>query len=229
MLHHVDFQHLDYVILPGPWSCDESVHTYQQLIFRFWEQSWNEVYQNLGSHERTSPGEFTKQSAITAILSGVEVVALHFLRVIDVTTSEEMDRYSPCFRNTLLKNGVRTAQTLQYYFVNSKWSPRLTGHNFSAIIAGLSFRNQTEFGVDASITLARRDLPAVSVALKFGMHIAGSALQMHNVPVAQLYACSTHPYPRADVNNAINILWNRRVEKINRSFWGGVKTNEHSA
>lgn len=212
----VVIEDLDYVVLPGQHILAENDELYNR-IFKFWRTEWKRVFADIDPNFILDECDFSRQSKICAILAGDEIVGIQTLgvhQISDFLTQSYFRPYTIEFYQNLIQHKVRNFQTMQYFLVNEHWSARATGHNFAAIVLGLSFYQQKAEGYDATITLARKDVPATSTANKFNMIQVGSNIQMHNVPVGQLLCLEPENFPRPEVTKAIETLWNKRMDYV---------------
>ncbi len=209
-----DLQSLKYVLLPGKLE-GEQEHELYDLVYCFWQDEWLRVFSAIDPNYQLDTRDFMKQKKICVILSHGEVVGMQtlgFFTTDDFLKDAYFKPYTVGFLQNLLEIGVKNFQSMHYFLVNEKFQPRVTGQNFAAVILGLSFKNQIEDHLDATITLARKDLAAASTARKFNMHQVGSDIEMHNVPVGQLLCLNPSPYPRQDVNQLVESLWSSRID-----------------
>lgn len=191
--------------------------------YEFWEYRWTELLLRLGSEQRLLPEEFLEQDKITVLKDGDKFVGIHLIREYDrneFKTAKYFAGYSREFFRELEHRGVRRVQALQYFLVDEEYSVGQTLINFGAIIASLSLRHQIENGLDASITIARADIPVVSLGKKLGFEEI-SFSTMHNVAVGLIACFEPKPYPKDDVNFWVDYYWKRRNE-----IWVGANTQD---
>jgi hypothetical protein len=212
----LDMDGLEYVVVPGQNIVPECQELHGKIL-DFWKVEWQKVFSKIDPEYKLNTTDFLRQSKICAILSGSEVVGLQTLGVHILSDFLEQDYFKPYtieFFQTLNTLGVRKFQTMQFFLVSDKWGVRATGQNFAAIILGLSFNHQVAERLDATITLARKDVPASSTANKFNMNQVGANILMHNVSVGQLLCMKPGSYPRPEVCQAINSLWSKRKDYV---------------
>lgn len=216
MIHEFDLGSLRYVVLPGSQSStDIKFKKIYEQTYQFWLTEWEKIFKKIDPQFKINADDFSAQNKICAILHKDEVVGIQTLgkfTLDDFLSNPYFKPYTVDFLQNLVKQKIFSFQTMQYFLVNEKFSPRATGQNFAAIILGLSFMHQIFYRIDATITLARKDLAAASTARKFNMLQVGEDIKMHQVPVGQLLCTTPQPFPRNEVNQIVNELWQQRLE-----------------
>lgn len=186
--------------------------------FKFWRDRWTALLKQLGSDQPLYPSEFLNQDKVTVLRCGEEIVGIHLIKEYErkeFRSAPYFTGYNRDFFSGLESRRIRRVQALQYFLVDEKWSVGNTLVNFGAIIASLSLRHQIERKLDASITIARADIPVVSLGKKLGFEEL-SASKMHNVSVGLIACFQPKPYPKDDVNFWAEYYWTRRHE-----MWAG--------
>lgn len=203
-LNDLELAQMSYQIVTG--------HLSRHRSFQYWKEHWPQLVRSLGSGDELADSEFTMQDKATLILSREDIVGIHLIKTYDakdLETHSYFSNYDDRFVDELKKRGVKRVQALQYFMVDEKFSVARTLVNFGAIIAGLSLRHQLADGLDASVTLARADIPVTSLGLKLGFEQISTRM-MHNVPVSMLACFTPQPYPKDEVNRWIDYFWARR-------------------
>jgi hypothetical protein len=185
---------------------------FDHFTFNYWREKWPALISKLGQGEKLHDDEFLRQDTVTTLTLDDRIVGIHLLSEFN----RDQFRVHPYFKSfdekflaALDAHQVRRLQTLQYFMVDEAFSVSNTLVNFGAIIASLSLRHQVEKRLDASITLARSDIPVTSLGLKLGFEEI-SKTQMHGVPVSMLACFRPVQHPKADVQAWVNFYWNHR-------------------
>lgn len=221
----VSISPLDYVVFSGHPNAEKYSPHYRP-VFNFWLAQWQKVFDQLGSNTVVDPIDFWRQDKITAIVNGDEVVAINTLAhftMDDVFIHPYFADYTVEFFQFLKRQNIYRFQAMQYFMVNEQWRAQITKQNFSAIMVGLSLKQQRHNQLDASITLARKDVPVTSLGKKYGMLLPVRDITMHNAPVSQLVHIKHQPFPKQDVNDAVDYLWNKRIDTIGLEQQQGVE------
>lgn len=182
------------------------------FLFNYWMEHWPKLVKALGSDETLHPQEFLKQQYATALLFKGKVVGIHLLKEYsakDFRKDPYFEPYSESFFRNLESRGVRTVIAQQYFMVDEEFSVSKTLVNFGAIIASLSLKHQSSRGIDATVTLARADIPVTSLGLKLGFEEI-ERTEMHNVPVSMLACFNPKPHPKEDVWRWADHYWQNR-------------------
>lgn len=207
-----------YILIPGkPYhsSCPPDLY---RLLFRQWCDFWSKEYSEYGSSAELDPMNFYRQDKYTAIIDGDQIVATHALTFFDLNYDFDKFEYFgemhqiPTLER-LKSDGLTRILVQQYFMVNSEYSVRKTGLNLSAVMAMLSLRNQK--GYDGTLTAARTEVAAGSLALKIGFNKISESHLVHNVPVASFFCENPKPYRREQENDLVDYLWNTRLDFIN--------------
>lgn len=204
-MSEADLKQVEYVIATG----DLKNHR----LFHYWLERWPSLVKSLGSDETLEPSEFLKQDMATALIFQGKVVGLHLLKEYSNGAYDDdayFLPYSTKFFCNLEKRKVKRVMAQQYFIVDDEFSVSKTLVNFGAIIASLSLRHQIDRGIDATITLARADIPVTSLGLKLGFEEIDRT-EMHNVPVSMLACFEPKPHPKEDVNRWVDYYWERRM------------------
>lgn len=185
---------------------------YEQT-YEFWKTEWQSVFQQIDPTFDLDLNDFAKQSRVTVLKHQEQILGLQTLndhQFLDFLEDPYFKNYSVGFLQMLSKAKVRTFQVMKYFLVSKLAGVKQTGLNIPAIILGLSFRQQMAYHFDATITLARKDNASASTARKFEMVQYGCDIEMHNVPVGQLFCFKPTSHPRSDVQEIIEFLWKQR-------------------
>lgn len=213
----IDVKKLQYVIFSG--KREENLNNpYYELVFNFWKAGWKDVFQELNTEIKINENDFYRQNRITAIVyDEVKVISINLLadyHIDDFFKYSYFHDYTIGFYQFLKSESVKTFQCLQFLLVDPEWSSRKTGIRFGATTLSLSLKNQQQNGLDATLTLARDDVPSTSTLKKLGMETQGIGVEMHNAPVSQMYCKTSKPYHNDEVNVLSDYLWrNRKVFK----------------
>lgn len=213
-----ELRHLKYRVLPGnPDKLAAQDCSDWLLAFSFWRDKWGKLLSDLGTEESLRDDEFYTQDLVSTIVHrDNEVVGLQSLKIYgldELLDSSYYKEYSTEFTEFLSSESPTQIMTMQHFIVNPRWSARVTKTNFASVVLGLNFKVFEELGSDLIITLARKDVPSHSKAIKYGMVQLGPDITMHNCPVSQLYARKTKPYPHQQTNDLINYFWNKQETK----------------
>ena len=209
----INMSDLVYVMMPGGSYPVAAKDLYQKML-NFWLLEWKKVFQEIDPSYEINISDFENQSRVTAILYHDQVIAMQTLsdyNLNDVLVSPYFKPYTIGFVQELVAQNIKNFQTMQYFIVSEEWGVRRTGINLAAIILGLSFRQQSYFNFDATITLARKDVAAASTARKYNMLQYDCDIKMHNVPVGQLLCKEPVPYPNETVETFVDDLWKRKI------------------
>jgi hypothetical protein len=194
-------------------------------LFEYWKKSWTQLYSMLKSTQTLDPNDFFMQDKVTAIMHGDQVVAMHLLKNYeksDFAVHPYFKHYNSEFMKGLEERNVRRVQSFQFFWVDLGWSKKITGVNFSSIIGGLSLRFQKEEGLDASITIARKDIKVNETAERFGFKEIAPEGMMHNVPVALMACFQPDPPPDLQITTWCEYYWNNRTEYKSTNYKTGV-------
>lgn len=182
----------------------------------YWKEKWTALLLKLGSSIASVEHEFLAQEKVTTLTLDNEFIGMHLLTTFneaDFTKHPYFAGYDQKFLDGLARQKVTRAQSMQYFFVDEAWSVPHTLINFGAIIGALSMRHHIVNNLDASVTIARADIAAASLAKKFGFDEI-SRTEMHNVPVLMLACFAPKTYPKEDVNHWAEYYWKHRAEKV---------------
>jgi hypothetical protein len=209
---------LSYVMIPGkPFSTACPPKLYSRL-FNHWLEFWSNEYRAYGSNSVIDPANFYRQDCYTAIMKDDTVVATHSMAYFDLRYDFKNFHYftemhRPETLNLLMAQKQNRILVQQYLMVNQEFSVRKTRLNLSAVMVMLSLKNQA--GFDGTLTAARTEVGAASVALKIGFERISEAHLVHNVPVASLFCSKPLPYRRKEENDLADILWSTRRDYTN--------------
>lgn len=208
-----NYRDLQYYVLTGK---DHSVKesSIYNLTLDFWRKEWTKIFKAINPNHELNNSDFHCQNKISVLLKNNTVVALQTLSHHHLGTLLEQSYFSPYtigFFQGLKAMNVAKFQSMQHYIVGSEYRPLKTGLNLAAILAGLGFFQQRFFNLEATITLARKDNSSHSIATNFGMEQLHEDIEMHNVPVGQMYTLKACEYPKAKVQEATEYLWRNRT------------------
>ncbi len=184
--------------------------------YRYWRDKWGALLRDLGTTEPMDPLEFLRQDKVTLLTCDGEIVGMHLIKEYarsQFSSEPYFQGYNEEFLRELDRRGARRVQALQYIMIDDKWSVANTLMNFGAILICLSLRHQTENRLDASISIARADVAALSLCLKLGFEEL-SVSRMHQVDVGLIACFEPSPYPKPDVNEWVDYYWKNRVESV---------------
>ncbi|MCM2281710.1 MAG: hypothetical protein NDI61_07675 [Bdellovibrionaceae bacterium] len=182
----------------------------------FWKDRWGKLLRGLGTLRPLDDGEFLMQDKVTTLTYRGEIVGMHLIKEYsrrDFRTHPYFKGYNSDFFAELERRGAWRVQALQYFIVDDAWSVAKTLVNFGAIIASLSLRHQIERHLNASITIARADIPVTSLGKKIGFEELSSSV-MHNVDVGLIACFEPKPYPKDGVNEWVDYYWSKRAEYV---------------
>lgn len=220
-LTETELSHLHYVVIYNQANLSNSSFLLFKKLQRYWETSWTDLYKQLKSPEILNPEDFLMQDKITALFSGEEIVGMHLLKNYkkeDFSRHRYFKTFDQKFFNQLQERGVEHLQSFQYFWVDPRWSRKKTGVNFGAIIASLSLKFQSIEELDASITVARKDIKVNETAEKLGFKELTSSSTMHNVPVALMACFNAEPYPEEAVVKWADFYWKNKIEHKPQNF-----------
>ena len=179
---------LRYVVLKGIPNQTTENHRDYSTLYSYWKNFWNDHFKKVESNEKLDPLDFFRQEKITALMCGDEVIGMHLYSYYHLNCKAEehpyFNAYKPEFINELLSRDCYKIQAMQYFMVNPDWSPRRTGILYSAVLASLGLKHQENEGADCSITLARKDIGASTLAEKLNFFEVLEPIEMHNSPIA---------------------------------------------
>ena len=209
---------IKYVLIPGkPFQTECPISLYRQLKSH-WVEFWSQEYNSYGSHSNLDPMNFYRQDKYTVILEGNTVVATQSLTYFDLRYGYDdffyfNEMHSKETLQILMSRGLNRILVQQYFMVNQDYSARRTGLNWSAVMAMLSLKNHE--GFDGTLTAARTEVAAGSLAIKLGYEKISDNHLVHNVPVASYFCQNPLPYRRTQENTLTDMLWNSRLDFTN--------------
>lgn len=206
---------LQYVVIYNGMDMSTEAEKNYKKLQSYWEKSWTSLYKQLNSSETLNPNDFTMQDKITALTYNDQIVGMHLLKNYskkDFSQHPYFTPYDSQFFSELEKNKVQQLQSFQYFWVDPEWSRKITGVNFAAIIASLSLKFQTSENLDASITIARKDIKVHETAEKIGFSELAPSTSMHNVSVALMACFKPQLYPDLRVNQWADYYWKNKME-----------------
>lgn len=184
-----------------------------EKVYRFWKTEWESVFQSIDPGFHMTDEDFFGQDYFSFLMCKDQVIAFQSLNSYSLTDFFSDPYFKPCtvhFMQEMVKERINKFQALQFFIVGRNWSLRKTKINAAAILGGLNLHFQKFNNWDATMTLARKDNGAGSMASKFGMQELGGTIEMHNVPVGQYLTLSPGKYKKPSVDNAINYLWDNK-------------------
>ncbi len=211
---NVQLKNIEYVVI----HTSDRLSNNHQKIYNTLKKNWYTNWQNLirselKSDDEFSLSEFDRQDRITALILNDSIVAMHLIgryTPSDYDSHPYFKGYSIDFLAKLKTLKLSKIQSLQYFWVDPKYSKKITGINFAAILASLSLRHHINEGIDATLTIARRDIRVHETAYQFGFEDLVEPISMHNVPVSQLIVFHPTPYPNPDVEFWAEHYWNTK-------------------
>lgn len=180
--------------------------------FHFWLNFWEHVYKDLNETNKIEPIEFFKHDLINTLWQKETVVAQHFIKLfskVDFLNDQYAESLGPKSINYLENLNLEQIITLQYVSVNPNFNVFKTGINLSVVIAKLSL-NTVRTKNSIFITIARKDVPSFSGALKLGFKPIEEKF-LHNAPVAVMVCDLPCDYKRETEKTLTDKLWESRI------------------
>lgn len=203
---------MNYAVINGRLKCSRKKESQYDKILNFWQNYW---HQELGIV--LNPDVFHRQDKITYLEREDEVIGMHFYSYYNLHS----DFYEDYFKNyplsnlsKLLANKVQSIQTMEYLMVSPDWSLKKSGLAIAPILVSLGMKHHELEECEASITIARSDIGAISLAKKCQYTEFGDRFTLHGNPVASMICKDPRVYPNKKIEDQVQTIWGNYLSKI---------------
>lgn len=203
----------EYLVLPGTVTPQFYRYATYLNVYNFWKKTWiDEMTKAGGDPGVVMADDFLRQSEISVVLSGEEVVAMLMSTLYDLSCAPHRDvKYFSKFPELTLKKLAEKGplvQTMEFLTVNPEWRAARAGVSMGPVLIGLVIKRATRAKASASVGVARVDNRVDEAMMRFGgtplCKVTKANIECN---IVSIYQHLLKPNPKPEVEEKIAELW----------------------
>lgn len=205
-------------LLPGKFSHSQRVPNIYNLVFKYWETTWKEIFTNAGSPDSLNVENFLRQDIIICLHNDSEIAGIITSSLFNISADAIYDHpYLRAFPISLIASlrskGEGLILTGEYLSVKPEFRRNKAGIAISDALIGLLMKVFER--TNASISLATTVRPAKvhKIGEKFGWSELGNFTKYGlDCVLLQNSASQLRVHDDPNVNQSVEEFWTKRTD-----------------